>query len=96
VARLPELLGEETDTDVRLGELLRAHTTMLTLLDADLATVRAEQGTQSTLRFLEHLREQHQAMTDLIRNYPDWAFPGAAAANVLAVNFREAALKRAS
>jgi hypothetical protein len=98
VARLPDLLGEETDADIRMGELLRAHTAMLTLLEADLATVRAEQGTESTLGFLEHLREQHCALADLIRNYPDWAFPGAgtAAATVLEVSFREAVLKRAS
>jgi hypothetical protein len=98
VARLPELLGEETDADIRMGELLRGHTTMLALLEADLATVRAEGGTESTLRFLEHLRDQHQALADLIRNYPDWAFPGAgtAAATVPEVYFREAVLKRAS
>jgi DNA-binding ferritin-like protein len=100
VARLPELLGEETDADICMGELLRAHTTMLALLEADLATVRAERGTESTLRFLEHLREQHQAMADLIRNYPDWSFPGAGtgtgAATVLEVDFREAVLKRVS
>jgi hypothetical protein len=94
VARLPELLGEEPDADIRMGELLRAHTTMLTLLEADLATVRTEKGTENTLLFLEHLREQHQALADLIRNYPDWSSP--AAATVLEANFREAVLKRAS
>ncbi len=98
VARLPELLGEENDADIRMGELLRAHTAMLGLLEADLATVRAEGGTETTLCFLEHLREQHQALADLIRNYPDWAFPGdgTAAAIVPEVYFREAVLKRAS
>jgi hypothetical protein len=98
MARLPELLGDETDADIRMGELLRGHTAMVVLLDADLATVRAEAGTEGTIRFLEHLREQHCALVGLIRNYPDWAFPGpgAASATLLGTNCREAVLKHAS
>jgi hypothetical protein len=68
----------------------------MTLLEADLATVRAEGGTESTLRFLEHLHGQHHAIAGLIRNYPDWAFPGAAAVALPAAGFGEAAFKRAS
>ncbi len=98
MARLPELLGEETDTDICMGELLRGHTIMLALLEADLATVRAEAATEATIRFLEHLREQHCALADLIRNYPDWSFPGAGtgAATVLGTGCHEALLKHAS
>jgi DNA-binding ferritin-like protein len=98
MARLPELLGEETDADIRMGELLRGHTAMLALLDADLATVRAEAGTQGTLRFLERLREQHCVLADLIRNYPDWAFPGPGAASAAfpGAGCREVMLKHAS
>ena len=98
MARLPELLGEETDDDIRMGELLRGHTAMLALLDADLATVRAEAGTEGTIRFLEHLREQHCALAGLIRNYPDWAFPGpgTASANRLGADCREVVLQHAS
>jgi hypothetical protein len=98
MARLPELLGEETDADIRMEQLQRGHTALLTLLEADLATVRAEEGTETTIRFLEHLREQHHALAELIRNYPDWAFPaaGTAAARVPDVGFREAVLQRAS
>ncbi len=94
MARLPELLGEETDADIRMGELLRGHTIMLALLEADLATVRAERGTESTLRLLEHLHAQHHAIAGLIRNYPDRSFPGAAA--LPAPGFGEAAFKYAS